>query len=114
MRRNNTSRLVLTRAIGDRILVGALCLVFGLFISLICFAVHQFQPISTTERVAQHMAFEAFFTLAIFSFLGLIWAACAPRWLERCLQSAYKKVLLTIGVLAVGAVFTVTYFTFIR
>ena len=59
------SQLVLTRAIGDRILIGILCSVVTFFLTGICFAVEQWEAKSSEERFWQHVAFEVFFAFGI-------------------------------------------------
>jgi uncharacterized membrane protein (DUF485 family) len=105
---------VLTRAIGDRILLGVLCSVVTFFLSLICSAVEQWQASSSTERFWQHVAFEVFLAFAVFTGFGVLWTVFAPRWMERLLQSAYHKVVLTISVVAGTSVCTALYFTFLK
>lgn len=114
MSSQDRSRLILTRGVGDRILVGVLCSIVTFFLSLICFAVEQWKASSSTERFWQHVAFEVFLAFAVFTALGVLWAVFAPRWMERLLQSAYHKVVLTISVVAATSVCTALYFTFLR
>ena len=108
---DDRSQLVLTRAIGDRILVGVLCFVVTFFLTCICFAVEQWEAKSSEERFWQHVAFEVFFAFGIFTFLGIVWAIFAPRWMERVFQSAYHKVVLTISVVVITSLCTILYFT---
>ena len=114
MSHKDKSRLILTRAVGDRILLGIFCAVVTFFLSLICFAVEQWQATSSTERLWQHVTFELFFAFGIFTALGVFWALFTPRWMEKAFQSAYYKVVITIGVVAVTSVGTALYFTIIR
>ena len=109
---NDKSQLILTRAIGDRILVGILCTVVTFFLICICFAVGLWEAQSSEERFWQHVAFEVFLAFGLFTFLGIIWAVFAPNWMERLFQSAYRKVVFTISVVAITSLCTVCYFVF--
>ena len=114
MNSQNRSRLILTRSIGDRILIGGLCAPMAIFFGAICLSLEGASPANSAQRFGQGAAFEVFFAFATFMALGLLWAAFAPRWIESMLESAYRKVVFTITVLALTSVCTALHFTVVK
>ena len=75
------------------------CLIVGGVVGAISFSLFQWEPATATESMVQKLALEGLLTLTVFSLLGAIWALFAPRWLTRLVQTAYAKLLMTVGVL---------------
>ncbi|MBA4389138.1 MAG: hypothetical protein C0404_14290 [Verrucomicrobia bacterium] len=100
-----TDRLILSRNVGDRVLLG----IFTPFVLAITGGLAWlFHP--TGERlpfptsIFVFIAFEIAFGFFSLGCLALLWAVAAPRFVEVLLQRTFRKVLSGIGVLAVGSI----------
>lgn len=108
------TRLILTRSIGDRILVAVFCIILTFFFTLICLGIGLGRPKDSTEWLWQDVAFEVFLAFDVFTALGVVWAFFTPKWVEGLLQSAYRKTVFVISVVAVTSLCTALYFAFAR
>jgi len=104
-------RFVLPRKIGDRVVVFVFGCVLTGFFALMHMRLEKSATIGWLGSLLRGLAVETMFTFSIFSFLALIWALFTPRWLEILLSQSVHKVLTTIGIVLVAAVFTVLYYT---
>ena len=97
--------LLLSRNVGDRILIGALALTIGLISGLVLQgpASRRRPSGDLSETLWGLLLDEALFTTFVLCSLALVWAVAAPRWLENLLQRMAVKVvfgtLLFIGII---------------
>ena len=100
------SPLRLSRAPGDRVLLGSLALTIGTLTGVLCW--HAFfeskRPIDWSEAIAQFVVHDAFVAVFILCVLAVVWAMVAPRWMERLLErrarAACIAVLLAVPIVA--------------
>ena len=91
-------------------LMALFCLVIGGMVGAISYGFFQWEPESPSESLLQKVALEGFLTLTLFTVLAFIWSLFTPRWLERLMQSAYTKLLLSVGLLLFVALCLSIYF----
>jgi len=87
--------LLLSRNVGDRILLGALALTIGLISGLVLEGPARRRRPSgdLSETLWWLLLEEALFTIFVLCILALVWAVAAPRWLESLLQRMAVKVV---------------------
>jgi len=105
---NETSKkdkFLLSRNAGDRILLGALCLAFCLFL-VVGFEFFitwnpKFLSRSLSSILENIFWVVILFLFLFFSVVGLIWCIAAPKWLERFLTKSAPRAIFLIVALAV-------------
>ena len=95
-------------------LMALFCLVVGGVVGAMTYDFFRWEPEGAAESIVQKVALEGFLILTLFTVLGFIWSLFAPRWLERLIQSAYAKLLLSVGVLLFVGLCLFLYFQVLR
>lgn len=88
------NQLNLSYEIGDRVLLGALCLTIGLIAWGMCI---YFWGLPGT--LFSHIGFELMFTLLSLAVLGLTWAVFTPEFIKKILFDHAMKTLMVYTVL---------------
>ena len=108
-----SATVLLSRSIGDRILLAIFSPIVAALTGALAYAAHAFgpqQPDSIT-RYGSYIVADFSFTFFAFSILVLIWALFAPTWVERLLAVRGRRVLLTVGFLVTGVAIGMLYFS---
>jgi hypothetical protein len=90
--------LRLSRAVGDRMLLGALAFAMGIFAGWGCWLgfFRSKQPVGALEIIAQFAVHDAVLAVFILCLLALVWAVAAPPGLERLLGRRATTALFAV------------------
>jgi hypothetical protein len=98
-------KILLSKNIGDRCLLGALCLTTSLvFGSLVYYFIS-----SGKKDFYYFVLFDLSLSLAVLSLLGFIWAVATPKYLEKIIEDRSKKILGLAAIILIGIVIFLIY-----
>lgn len=96
----DNNKTLLSKNLGDRILLGLLCLTICLtFGSLVYYFIF-----TGKKDIYYLVLFDLSFSLSVLSFLGILWAIATPKYLERIIEGTAKKILILGAIILVGIV----------
>lgn len=94
----DNNKNLLSKNLGDRILLGLLCLIIFLtFGSLVYYFIF-----TGKKDIYYLVLFDLSFSLSVLSFLGILWAIATPKYLERIIEDKAKKILILGNIILLG------------